>query len=346
MGPPGRRQPRGDGASRMHDTIIASTRQQDVGGVADMSPGAPGSRKEEDMGRRSVLPAGAAAASMEADPLSAALSRIAHVVSETLELKEVFARVAEAAANVLPFDAMGVSLFETPETMRLYAVAGDFVPEEPAHAVRLSDFSPALRPQITSSGLIADAVHHLDPAFPMDRRILDRGVRSVLRVNLFRGGIPSGTLWFTSAKPGVFTADHEAAARPIADLVSLALEHERLWSLEGARRRRLDAIDSLLPTLAGSLDVRGIFNRVSDIVQQVLPHDRLVLTSLSEDRSEIHVDVVSGEPIPDLPTRMPVAEVPTYQPTTDYVLIPDVDEPSESAPNPRAKCRQLGMRSL
>ena len=315
-------------------------------GVADMNSGAPGSR-EKDMGRRtSVSPGGAVAASMEADPLSAALSRIAHVVSETLELKEVFAQVAEAAANVLPFDAIGVSRLETPETMRLYAVAGDFVAEEPAPTVRLSDFSPALRPQITSSGLIADAVSHLDPAFPMDRRILERGVRSVLRADLFRGGVPSGTLWFTSAKPGVFTAEHEAAARPIADLVGLALEHERLWSLEGARRRRLDAIDSLLPTLAGSLDVRGIFNRVSEIVQQVLSHDRLVLTSLSEDRSEITVDAISGEPIPDFPNRMPVTDAQMRQAATEYVLIPDVDEASEMAANPRAKCRQLGMRSL
>src|SRR5437867_10644440 len=100
----------------MHDTIINPMRQQDVGGVADMNSGAPGSR-DEDLGRRtSVSPGGAVAASLEADPLSAALSRIAHVVSETLELKEVFARVAEAAAIVLPFDAMRVSRFETPET--------------------------------------------------------------------------------------------------------------------------------------------------------------------------------------------------------------------------------------
>src|SRR2546425_9741992 len=52
------------------------------------------------------------------DPQVAALSRIARAVSETLELKDVFARVAEAAATVLPFDTMGVTRLETPDTVR------------------------------------------------------------------------------------------------------------------------------------------------------------------------------------------------------------------------------------
>src|SRR5207249_720476 len=43
---------------------------------------------------------------MRPDTLATALGRMARAVSETLELKEVFARVAEAAATVLPFDTM------------------------------------------------------------------------------------------------------------------------------------------------------------------------------------------------------------------------------------------------
>jgi transcriptional regulator with GAF, ATPase, and Fis domain len=310
-----------------------------------LSNGAPGVK--EDTRRRTVVPPRAAtSASLDPDPLAAALSRIAHVVSETLELKEVFARVAEAAATVLPFDTMGVTRSESPDTMKVYAVAGSITPADTARVARLSDFSPAIRPQVAGSGVIEDAARLLDPAFPMDRDILQRGVRSILRAPLFRGGQLAGTCWFTSNRPGVFTAEHESAARPIADLLGLALEHERLWSLEAARRRRLDAIDSLLPTLAGTLDVRGIFNRVSEIVQPVLSHDRLMLTSLSEDRSEITVDAVSGEPIPDFPTRMPATGAPTSHQGAEYVLIPDVEEDADHASNPRARCRQLGIRSL
>jgi len=296
--------------------------------------------------RTAVSPGTAASAPLETDPLAAALSRIARVVSETLELKDVFARVAEAAATVLPFETMGVSRLETPDTMRIYAVAGSSKPADPSRVVRLDEFSPNLRPRPGNHGRIDDATRTLDPDFPVDRDILQSGVRSILRTPLARGGQLAGTIWFTSARPGAFTADHETAAGPIADLLALALEHERLFSLETSRRRRLDGIDSLLPMIAGTLDVRGVFNRVSEIVQPVLPHDRLMLTSLSADRSEITVDAISGEPIPDFPTRIPTVDPPPCHQGAEYVLIPDVEEQSEAGPNPRAKCRQLGMRSL
>jgi transcriptional regulator with GAF, ATPase, and Fis domain len=310
-----------------------------------LSHGASGTKEDVRRGT-AVPPAVAVSVSKDTDPLAAALSRIARVVSETLELKDVFARVAEAAATVLPFETMGVSRLETPDTMRLYAVAGNLKAKDPSRVVRLEDFSPRLRLQPENIGRIDDATRTLDPDFPVDRDILQGGVRSILRAPLNRGGQLAGTVWFTSSRPDAFTADHEAAAGPIADLLALALEHERLFSLETSRRRRLDAIDSLLPMIAGTLDVRGIFNRVSEIVQPVLSHDRLMLTSLSADRSEITVDAISGEPIPDFPTRIPATDPPACYQAAEYVLIPDVEEQLEAGPNPRARCRQLGMRSL
>src|SRR5713101_4880116 len=103
---------------------------------------------------------------MAQDPLAVALSRIARAVSESLELKEVFARVAEAAATVIPSDTMGVTRLETPDTMRRYAVAGKFAPEDASRIFRLTDFSPPMRPQIQGLGRIDDAARQLDPAFP------------------------------------------------------------------------------------------------------------------------------------------------------------------------------------
>src|SRR5688572_10023826 len=47
-------------------------------------------------------------AEMPTEPLVEALRRITRVLSGTLELREVFARVSEAAASVLPLDFMAV----------------------------------------------------------------------------------------------------------------------------------------------------------------------------------------------------------------------------------------------
>jgi len=213
---------------------------------------------------------------MEQNPQLVAVSRIARAVAETLELKEVFARVAEAASTILPFDGMTVLRREGSDTFALYSHAG-IVPDPP-RSVRLEDFSPAIRPPTKGVKRIDDLPGVLDPSFFVDGRIQQEGFLSALILPLLRGERLVGFVSVASRRPNAFTADHEAAIQPIADVLTLALEHERLWNLDTARRRRLDAIDSLLPMMAETLDVRGIFNRVSEVVQPVLPHDRLVLT--------------------------------------------------------------------
>ena len=43
------------------------------------------------------------------------------------------------------------------------------------------------------------------------------------------------------------------------------------------RLRALEALEGLLPALAGVLDIRDVFDRVSSIAQEVLPHDGVVV---------------------------------------------------------------------
>jgi len=280
------------------------------------------------------------------DRFPAALSRIARIVSETLELKEVFAQVADAVAEVLPFETMGVCRLEFPDHLRLYAVAGNRAEEDPDCGASIDDFSPAMRPRPGATSCFNDAAKDLDPAFAMDRDILASGVRSMLCSPLMSGGRLAGEVWFTSTKPNQFTPQHEKAAAAIADILSLSLEHERLWKLEESRRRRLDAIDSLLPMIAGTLDVRGIFHLVSEVVQPVLAHDRLVLSSLSADQREITIDASTGEPLVGFPARLPVSESAGLPGVREHVLIADVEGEPGSSADVRARCKRMGVRSL
>src|SRR5262245_16067222 len=284
--------------------------------------------------------------SLEADPFPAALSRIARIVSGTLELKEVFSQVAQVAGEVVPFEAMGVCRVAAPNVLRLYAVAGVATEEcQEGDEVRFEDFSPAIRPGQCVTRRIDDAVHVLDRNFEMDREILDSGDRALLCAPLLAGKRHVGQVWFTSSTPGVFTERHERAVSAIADILSLSLEHERLWSLDAARRRRLDAIDSLLPAMARTLDVRGIFNHVSEIAAPVLPHDRLILTSLSPNSREMAVEAVSGEPLERMPERFRAGGPGDCSSLPEYVLIPDTEE-QQGQCGVRDAFQQIGMRSF
>ena len=282
-------------------------------------------------------------AEMPPEALVDALRRITRVLSGTLELREVFARVAEAAATVLPLDFMAVVRVRQDGSLELYSLSGE-VKDQP-YTIRPEDLSPAIRPLPDRVRRIDDMAKLLDPSFAVDRKIQQAGMRSNLSAPLLRDDRLAGFVMVESRRPGAFTAEHEAALQPIADLLALALEHERLWSLDAARRRRLDAINALLPMLANVLDIREIFNQVSAVVNPVLPHDLLVLSSLSADRRVMNVDALSGEPAPELWTPMPVRDLDLKH-AVEPVLIPDVEAEADFEPERCRKCRLLGARSL
>src|SRR5260370_6110590 len=289
---------------------------------------------------------------MSSDPVVSALSRIARVVATTRELKEVFARVAEAAATVLPFDVIIVERLDGADALELYSFAGGT--QQGPNTARLADFSPALRPPNRCAQRIDDLAQVLDPSFPADRAVQEQGWRSSLVAPVLRRREVAGSVCLGSRRPGAFTADHEAALCPIADLLGLALEHERLWNLDAERRRRLEVLDQLLLTMAPVLDVREIFNQLSEVVQPVLPHDRLALASYSADRLLLTFEALSGEPVPDLPLGFSMdGKQKRAAHDTDEEVIDDVEAlpeaagvPPEAAAAHRRLGRALGTRSL
>jgi transcriptional regulator with GAF, ATPase, and Fis domain len=276
------------------------------------------------------------------DNLSLVLSRIARTVSESLDLKEVVASVADATAELMPFDAFIVMRFDSPSTFVLHSFVTKF--DTPPARLSLDDFSPALREYFPRFGLLEDLDSLLDPSFALDRRLREDGLTSAIAIPIKRGDRFDAILAVGSKRKQAYSDQHETALRMVADLVGLALEHERLWSLDVTRRRRLDAVDSLLPTLAQALDVREIFNQLSAVVKPMLPHDRLILTSVSPDFKTVTIDAVSGEPVPDL-TR--TADVPSDH--AARLTKPEVVSDTETEPQPgdrRERARLIGVRSI
>ena len=83
--------------------------------------------------------------------------------------------------------------------------------------------------------------------------------------------------------------------------------------------------------MAGVLDIREIFNQVSAMVKPVLPHDLLVLSSLSADRTVMNIDALSGEPAPELWKPMPVREL-DLKLAVEPILVSDVEEEEDTEP--------------
>jgi len=236
-------------------------------------------------------------------------------------MRQVFARVADAARTALPFDRMRVVLLEG-DNMRVYATEQDGAPgREDGILVPTADLSPWFWHEFVVERI--DVRRQLDPSFRWDRETIESGHRSIIRAQLRIRDRSLGTLGFASRQPDVFTQEHESIVLALADLVAGALEHERMWNEERRRRERGDALERLLPTLAKSLDVREIFQQISQVTQGVIQHDFVGVAFLNAEGDALSIHVLSDGSLSHLPAP-PVS--PEYRASLEggYFIVRDV----------------------
>src|SRR5262245_57243700 len=115
-----------------------------------------------------------------AQALAGVLSEVADIASETLELQDVFDRVAAAVRRLIPFDEMGVVRIVDGDQVVLHATTIPCVdPEQKcSEPMPLTAWSPRWRPRSGPTRKIDDAAAELDTAFPKDKMILEGGIAS------------------------------------------------------------------------------------------------------------------------------------------------------------------------
>jgi GAF domain-containing protein len=67
---------------------------------------------------------------------------------------------------------------------------------------------------------------------------------------------------------------------------------------QGDLASRLEILNGLLNTLTGVLDIREVFDRVSHVVQSVLPHDLMGVLEISEGGDGVRLHAGTTKPIP------------------------------------------------
>jgi transcriptional regulator with GAF, ATPase, and Fis domain len=220
------------------------------------------------------------------------LDSLLRTLTGVLDIREVFARVSEVAAAVLPHDALGLPLFtEDREHVRPFATVG-----MPAGALPpVLPIPESVRPLLTTPWEY-QIFEDMQAGAPPDQEPMIRaGFRAVLRTPIRLDGQLVGALIFFSKTPGAYTDAEVPFARRIADHVTLALSHQRL--AEQARRNEelrargahLDLLDEVLTSLTGTGVLPDVWERISNAAQKVLPHDGLFLTAVLPNKTQARV---------------------------------------------------------
>jgi transcriptional regulator with GAF, ATPase, and Fis domain len=285
------------------------------------------------------------------DPRTVArvLKDLAEIASETLELQDVFERVATSVRELIPLDNMGVVRIVDGDRCVVHATT---VPceahreEMMSEPCSLTDWSPRVRPHAGPKPRIEDAAVELDPSYPIDARIIEGGVRSTLWEPFYSGNVFTGGVWLCSYQPHAYTDEHQEALRPVAAILGSAVEHWRIWDAERRRRERLDHLENALGTLAESLDVREVFERLSNAIRTILPHDLIYLGGWDKNTNSIYTIAVAGEADIEAPSKpFPLTEFELRRRELEFDILSDI--PAQITPTTERNRILLGtgMRS-
>jgi hypothetical protein len=226
-----------------------------------------------------------------------ALDALLPALADVLDVREVFERVSQVAGQAVPHDLLSLLLVAPDGTITVHAVAGGEIqfPQQ----VPMPEHRRGLLTEPWEFVIDRDVL-----ADPLEREqaAATAGYRARLLVPIRLRGVLAGTLNFVSRQPDRYSPGDVVVARRIADQIALALAHQQLAEESRraerlrAREASLDLLDDLLATVTGSGKLPEVWDRISAVVQRVLPHDALLLAALLPDgvRGRVYASAAPG----------------------------------------------------
>ena len=195
------------------------------------------------------------------------LTTVARLVAEAGSLRDIVPRLALTLRPSIPFERLHILRLDRAESFVLYVARDTGALEIREHRV----------------GDPPTALESTDPE-PSSRILCT--VRQGTRVH--------GAVWLTSSVEDAFEPAHQALMDSVVDVLGLAFEHTAIIDRETLRRERIDSLRGLLHTMAGALDIRHVFNEVSEVVRGGLPHDIMVITAWGKDGASFRLYAIAG----------------------------------------------------
>ncbi len=227
-----------------------------------------------------------------------ASDELLRALSGVLDVREVFNQVSSIVQPLVPHD-MAALMVVSPDrtTITAHAVSGrGVVPSSSA------PLPPWFRAWIDGGEDVAIYPNVQDDPRTRDGLTSRAGMKAALRVAVRDAQEMVGLLEFSALAADAYDRAHALIGLRVAGHVALALSHERL----AEQRRRVEALRSreaalpLLDQVLASVTEAGklpdVWDRLSGVVQSVLPHDALLLSALLPDgvRGRVYASVAPG----------------------------------------------------
>jgi transcriptional regulator with GAF, ATPase, and Fis domain len=199
------------------------------------------------------------------------LDRLLHTMAEALDIRHIFAEVSDVIRGGLPHDILALTSWaEDGRSVRLYAVTGAKA-DDPAFGAPMMIADNERYLLHRDPYVVGDADVEIAPESVRGRIFGRLGIRSALRVPLALDTGVFGSLFFLAREPEQFNEADLDFARHVADLLALALSHQRLAEAarrDAAARETAAQLEAKVATLTRELEARTGAKRLVGHSQQ------------------------------------------------------------------------------
>jgi len=231
------------------------------------------------------------------------LAEIGRIVGSDLDIGEVYERFAEALGRALPFDRIVVALVDEDarEMVDTYTAGMEIPGYLSGHRYSfdgsVSSEAVESRATVCRNESAAAELAAAAPDYAMKR---EAGLRSLLIVPLIWQDRVVGTLNLHSKLPAPYGEEEASFAQRVGTQIAGAVANAQLHAqtLRDASER---AVLAEIGRVVGSdLDIAQVYERFAKLVGQVMPLDRIVVTTVDHDAGEICDAHVAGVVVPGL----------------------------------------------
>jgi signal transduction histidine kinase len=226
---------------------------------------------------------------------------LAHLQLDQL-LPELLARVRE----MLGADTSAVLLLDE-QQRELIAWAAVGLEEEVERGIRIPIGKGfAGRVAAERRPIILDDVDHADVLNPVLR---EKGVKSLLGVPLLLEGSVLGVMHVGTLSPRLFTQDDLGLLQLVADRVSVAIDHARLYEAERKARIRLEHVQAVTDVALMHFDLDELLWELLRRIRSILEADTAVILLLDDEGDELVARAAVGiEEEAEQRVRVPVGK--------------------------------------
>ncbi|MDA1258491.1 MAG: GAF domain-containing protein, partial [Chloroflexi bacterium] len=250
---------------------------------------------------------------------ASALSDISAILAHGRPNREVYRQISDLVQRLVRFDRFTVALLDPDGSQfTLVFVRGTRIKGwglGTKHGVEAGLSSHVTQ---NRTGLV---LHSSGPTavlekFPSVNKSIDAGLKSFLSAPMIADGRVVGTVDLRSKTDRIYTEADLATIERVAALLAPALEQARLYADLEREARERKTVAEIGRVISSSPDVDSVYHRFAELVREIIPADRVVVSALEDEGQSFVVLHSSGV---HTPGREPGQRVPTKGSIIDEV---------------------------